>query len=1262
MIRLLIVACASLLAAPALAEEGFVSLFNGKDLSGWDGNPELWSVQDGAITGKTKGPDHLKYNQFIIWTGGKVSDFELRLKFRLIGNSNSGVQYRSQRLKDAGDWVVGGYQADIHPKPEYTGMLYDERGRGILALRGQKVVVGADGKKQVSKLDVSVKPLKLDEWHEMTVIAVGNHITHKVDGVTTIELTDDQPSKREMEGILAFQVHRGPAMTAQFKDIELKDLSQGAGVKKKKSAGAAQRPKSGKQAAREKVRPEQAKPQWVWLSSDGAPASKVVFRKEIVVRGAVAAARLYAACDNKMTLYLDGQQVLTHGEWSQPVFKDLAAWFEDETPGGKHVLAVEAENSGGDSPAGLLLQLNFESGWRDAWSVVSDASWRASTRPQRNWKNAGFKASAAWRPAEVVAQLGAAPWAQVTAAALAAAAPLREPTATPAKTLKVAKGFQAELLYTVPKQVQGSWVNLCVDPQGRLITSDQYGKLYRVTPPTIGSDEKIKIEKINVDLGEAQGLLWAFDSLYVMVNRGQKYAGGLYRVRDTDGDDQLDKVETLRILNGRGEHGPHAILLAPDGKSLYVVCGDGTPLPKVDASRVPQVWDEDQLLPRTYGRGFMKGTPAPGGYICRVDPNGKQWELICVGFRNEFDAAFNADGELFTYDADMEWDMNTPWYRPTRVCHATSGAEFGWRNGAGKWPEYYADSLPSVVDVGPGSPTGVCFGYGAKFPAKYQKALFISDWSYGKLYATHLSPDGASYSGKLEEFITGVPLPLTDVVINPHDGAMYFAIGGRRVQSGLYRVTYAGAEPTAPAELRDPADGQLRQLRHKLEALHLGDHPEAVEAAWPYLGHRDRFIRFAARVALEHRPAAEFQQRALQETNPQAALTALLALARLTEREPKPKGPDLDTPPPHYGEQAAKLSPQRTALRDKLLAALARLEWSRLSPTQQLELLRVYTLTFLRVGPPDEAARQALIARFDPVFPARRRRLNSELAQVMVYLQAPSAAEKIVGLLQRAPTQEDQIDYAKTLRHLLAGWTPELRETYFRWFVKAGGYRGGASFGLFVEHIKQDAVAQLSAEEKLALKPVLEAKPAGTASPIAAKPRPFVKKWTMEELAPLVENGLKARDFERGREMFAAANCFACHRFDNQGGAIGPDLTILSGRFSPRDVLESIVLPSKTVSDQYAAVTIITIDGRVINGRIVNLAGDSVRVNTNMLDPNAQVGVDRKQIDEMFPSKTSMMPEELLNTLHEDEILDLMAYLLSRGDPDNPMFKAGGGE
>lgn len=838
--------------------------------------------------------------------------------------------------------------------------------------------------------------------------------------------------------------------------------------------------------------------------------------------------------------------------------------------------------------------------------------------------------------------LTALAWLSLHSAALAQAGKLREPPATPAESLKVAKDFKVELLYSVPKDKEGSWVNMCVDPKGRLIVSDQYGPLYRITPPPLGNTAAPKVERIPAAIGEAQGLLWAFDGLYVVVNRGEKYASGLYRVRSSKGDDTLDEVKLLRRLEGGGEHGPHAVILSPDGKSLFILCGNATRMTELSGSRVPRVWGEDHLLPRMPdGRGFMRGVLGPGGCIYRVDPEGKNWELVSTGYRNPYDIAFNRHGDLFTYDADMEWDMNTPWYRPTRVCLATSGSEFGWRNGAGKWPPYYPDNLPGLVDIGPGSPTGVTFGYGAKFPAKYQEAFFICDWSYGKLYAIHLTPEMSAYKGEIEEFLSGSPLPLTDIVINPADGAMYFTIGGRKTKSGLYRVTYAGKESTAPAKGDDPC-AEFRALRRKLEAFHGRQDPAAIEAAWPHLNHADRYIRFAARVALEHQDPMLWRDRALAEKEPQTAINALLALVRVSASDPFHR--KKDAPPVDEKLKAA------------ILAALDRIAWDKLSDGLRLDLLRVYGLVFNRMGRPDEATRQRTIARLDPYYPTKHTLMNGELCQLLVYLEAPGVTAKTLKLLAEAPTQEEQMEYAKSLRVLKTGWTLEQRKEYFTWFLKAAKFKGGNSFTGFMKNIKDDAVATLTDQEKAELKPILEAK-VDTSPLVNTKPRPFVKKWTVDELAPVVEKGLSGRDFDRGRKLFGEANCFACHRFGNEGGAQGPDLTAAAGRFSVRDLLESIIEPSKVISDQYAAVVIATSDGKTITGRIVNLHGDSLSVMTNMLDPNGLVNVDRRKVESMETSKVSMMPTGLIDTFKEEEILDLMAYLLSRGDRNSKMFR-----
>ena len=206
------------------------NLFNGRDLTGWKGDRTLWSVEDGSITGRTKGPDHLEYNKFLIWEG-KVADFVFGCEFRLEGNNNSGVKYRTRHDKQRGDWVVVGYQADIHAKPAFTGMLYDEKGRGIVAKRGEKVVIRADGRKEVSKLDSSIWPAEdrvekvdLTRWHRLGIVAIGNRSLHFLDGKLVADITDEQESERELDGVLALQVHRGQAMKAQFRNLRLADL------------------------------------------------------------------------------------------------------------------------------------------------------------------------------------------------------------------------------------------------------------------------------------------------------------------------------------------------------------------------------------------------------------------------------------------------------------------------------------------------------------------------------------------------------------------------------------------------------------------------------------------------------------------------------------------------------------------------------------------------------------------------------------------------------------------------------------------------------------------------------------------------------------------------------------------------------------------------------------------------------------------------------------------------------------------------------
>ncbi|MCA9055941.1 MAG: heme-binding protein, partial [Planctomycetaceae bacterium] len=502
------------------------------------------------------------------------------------------------------------------------------------------------------------------------------------------------------------------------------------------------------------------RPEWIW----GTPEPRACVLKTTFPGGAQTA-RLKATCDNVMRLYLNGKLVASSSEWKDPVEVDV---LQNLKPGDNELVA-EVDNEG--DVGGFILKLVLQMSDGSTQYVVSGS----------DWKGARTRDAQEWSPARVIGKLGDGPWGDVLK---------REPElagGVPRDVFEVPPGFHVERLFTVPKEELGSWVCIAVDPKGRIIASDQGDKgLCRITPAgqsreSTNSSEPASttVERLNLDISAAQGLLFAFGHLYISVNGGK--GSGLYRATYDEAADAFGPVEKLRDFRGGGEHGPHALRLSPDGESIYVIAGNHTdppfdvprsappqtmgsvrsevlktePLPEGASSRILTNWDEDLLLPRVWdARGHARGKLAPGGWIARTDLEGKTWELFSVGYRNPYDMAFNADGELFAYDADMEWDMGMPWYRPTRVVHATSGSEFGWRSGSGKWPTYYLDSLPPVVEIGPGSPVGVEFGYGAKFPARFQKALFLCDWTFGTMYAIHLTPDGSSYIGEKEEFLS----------------------------------------------------------------------------------------------------------------------------------------------------------------------------------------------------------------------------------------------------------------------------------------------------------------------------------------------------------------------------------------------------------------------------------------------------------------------------------------------------------------------------
>jgi putative heme-binding domain-containing protein len=825
--------------------------------------------------------------------------------------------------------------------------------------------------------------------------------------------------------------------------------------------------------------------------------------------------------------------------------------------------------------------------------------------------------------------------------------------ATRADDFVVPQGFKVEELHQVQKDVEGSWVSVCVDGKGDLIASDQYGFMWRITPPPIGQTQT-KVERLKIDAGKAQGLLWAFDRLYFMggpINPADPKSKdrderSLYWAKDNDGDGSFEEVKQIATFQGGGEHGPHAIVLSPDGKQLYIACGNHTPAPDFPKSVVPKTWQEDHLLARMWdARGHARGIMAPGGWIARVNPDGSDLELFSMGYRNQYDVAFDQNGEPFTYDSDMEWDLGTPWYRPTRIYHVTSGSEFGWRSGSGKWADNYPDSLPGISDVGPGSPTGVLFGTGAKFPAKYQRALFGMDWSFGTLYAVHLEPEGASYKATKEMFLSRNSLPLADLVVRPQDGAMYLVTGGRRGSSGLYRVTYTGTESTAPVAAVPLTE--LQKLRRGIESHHRANNPAAIAFAWQYLDHEDRFIRFAARTAIELQPFGEWQDRALKETRPRALREAVVALARMSKD--KNHGPAL----------VNHLLKQDFATLDEV----ARIGW-----------LRACSLVFLRLGEPSPELAKQLLAKLDGAFPTKANMADRELANLLIYLKSPTIVAKaveqmytardpqeealtedhlkrgggygtVIAAMQKEPSHKQQIHYAFNLRHATEGWTPELRDKYFAWFGPAKAWKGGNSFPGFLTNSRDEALEKIGdAAEKtrlLALATQAIDKPAEL-----PRPKGPGSNYTLADFQGVTIEQLQKRDHSNGKRMFQAALCAACHKMGGEGGVGGPDLTGAAGRYTVNDLITHIIDPNKEVSDQYAFTEFTLKNGSQVLGRVAREDGRNLQLITSFLAPDALTALPKGQVKSQTVSKTSPMMPGLINSMNKDEVLDMLGYVM----------------
>ncbi|MCA9225747.1 MAG: c-type cytochrome [Planctomycetales bacterium] len=826
----------------------------------------------------------------------------------------------------------------------------------------------------------------------------------------------------------------------------------------------------------------------------------------------------------------------------------------------------------------------------------------------------------------------------VVLACTTATSVVRGQEAAPATSIRIQAGFQVRLLRSA-RAGEGSWISMTFDDRGRIIVGRDDAGVARLTLPAAEDEAtsatEITYERLDSTLRHCRGVLYAHDSLYVCATDSK----GFYRLRDTTGDDRFDEVKLLKAMDYRSRygHGTNQVVLGPD-QMIYVVNGNDVSFPEgvspKSAYRDPR---NDWLIPEPRDTDQDNRV----GHILRTDAEGRSWEVIAGGFRNQFDLAFNADGEMFTWDADMEWDVGLPWYRPTRLNHVVSGGEYGWRWGTGKWPAYFADSLPSTLDTGLGSPTALAFGTRSNFPERYRRALFMADWQNGRVLVVHMRPVGASYTCRYDMFLEGGPLNISDMEFGP-DGALYFITGGRGSQSGLYRVspiakanesnTDERASSASNSELDEVnADeaakaAEARALRRQLEQLHRREEQAAVERAWPYLNSSDPWLRWAARVAIERQPLETWRARALAESRTTAKLAALLALARQGEATDQPA----------------------------LLEALRQLPLDALGKDDLLAALRVYSLAFIRMGEPNAAARASVVSRLDAIYPHDQSSVNQQLCTLLVYLRAPRVIDKTLRLMEAAATQEQQIHYVHMLVRLNEGWSSSSRTEVLRWLLRAKSFRGGRLLPTAINNLQTDFVAGMNDAERGELASVIVQLDQPPTPEDALPTRPFVRQWRMEDLMTDVSTAnaansseeAKAHMMSQGKQALAAATCLKCHRLGDEGGQVGPDLSTVGKRFDKRMLLESILEPSKVVDPKYRNVAYLLNNGKIVAGRPVSVSSKQIVVETDPVSA-ATVTIDRAAIDESFPAEASPMPSGLVDTLTKAEILSLLDYLHS---------------
>ena len=945
-----------------------------------------------------------------------------------------------------------------------------------------------------------------------------------------------------------------------------------------------------------------AQSKWIWGKDARQPETSIELSQPFELSGHAVSARLQAVADfSSLDIRINGKsvgQAPAHGPW-------LSMEVAGHLLKGKNLVSITARSTG-EAPA-VALRLDWTDAKGGRGSVFSNEKWKSGKGTIESFGSLSVESWWNLPPLSVDSLDDYTQWKRASTAE----------AGTDPSTFSTLPGFEVELLRSAGKE-ENSWVSMAFDPTGRITIGREDKGLLRFS---FSRDRKkiVRTESIEDTLEECRGLLYAYGALYANANNSR----ALYRLRDLDGDGQFEEKEILYQSEGGVGHGRNDLTLGPDGM-IYAIHGDSVHIPEDLSNRTSPL--RRKRLPYRPNEG----------HVLRMDKDGKRIEIFCGGLRNPYGIAFNRDGEAFTYDADAENDMGTPWYRPTRVKHLTSGADFGWRAVTGSWPPYYPDhpdNTQPTAHIGKGSPTSVKFGYGSGFPPAYRNALFVLDWTFGRILAVHLIERGSGYAGVPEVFLQGRPLNVTDLAFGP-DGAMYFITGGRRTKSALYRVRYVGTngprnKASSQQKLRGELSAKARDVRRHIEAHHVNPNQATDDALlgdglagklvslWAHLGSSDPRIRQAARIALEHQPLKRWRTVALAENgNPRTLLTGWTALIHA---EPG----------------------QASTIRSKL----AKLDLRSFDDDLILQAAHLYALC-LKAGV--GSSEEAMLAQLGPLYPNQSDKLNWSLAPLLLTLDPQRAVGQTIELLKSTEDPVQAVHYLYQLRHAKVGWTQASRETYFRKLGEASGYIGD-SRGLptSLKRISKDALATLPES----VRPKYEVLASGK-SKMPPLPdlsgRKFVKNWKPDDFAGDLGFKPGPKAFDSGRQAFEVALCNRCHRFQGSGYAVGPDLTGVAGRLGRTDLLRAILLPSESIAQNYRTDVLELVDGRNLTGQIIptlDYRAPHLLLAENPLQPDQAIKIRKVEVLNKRRSELSIMPPGLLNNLSKQEILDLLAYL-----------------